>query len=224
MKIYIDTYTSRCKIMTQIPEGKKVLDIGCGSGRLANILMLQKKCLVYCIEKDAAMAYIAHGKCMEVLNIDIEKEDPPYQAGYFDCIILGNVLEHMKEPEDVLRRLKKYLSDDGFVIYSVPNIVNWYSRLIILSGKFEYTENGVFDHGHLRFFDLNSAKKLAVDTGYTIMWIDVTPSIYFLKSYLNFLWYDMASIWKNLFADEFIIKAMKVKGERIAQDVKQMQE
>lgn len=207
--MYIDTYTSRCIIFKLIPIGSKVLEIGCGSGRLANLLSIRKKCRVYCVEKEPAMAGIAKNKCVEMLNVDIETEGLPYGAGAFDSILLGNVLEHMKEPSRVLADLKKYLSDDGFLIYSVPNIVNWHSRMTILFGRFEYAENGVFDRTHLRFYNLNSAKKLAQDAGYRITWLDVTPSIYLFKEKLNFLWYRLAVFWKNLFADEFIIQAKK---------------
>lgn len=207
--MYIDTYTSRCKIFKKIPIESKVLEIGVGSGRLANLLSIRKKCRVYCVEKEPAMAGIARNKCVEVLNIDIETEEMPYGNGAFDCIILGNVLEHMKEPSKILIKLKKYLSDSGFLIYSVPNIVNWHSRMTIFFGKFEYAESGVFDKTHLRFYNLNSAKKLAEDAGYKITWLDVTPSIYFYKEKLNFLWYGLAVLWKNLFADEFIIQAKK---------------
>lgn len=206
--MYIDTYTSRCKIFKLIPPGSKVLEIGCGSGRLANLLTIRKKCRVYCVEKEPAMAGIARNKCVEMLNMDIETEELPYERGAFACIILGNVLEHMKEPSKILANLKKYLSDDGFLIYSVPNIVNWHSRMTIFLGKFEYAESGVFDKTHLRFYNLNSAKKLAEDAGYRIIWMDVTPSIYLFKEKLNFLWYGLAKLWKNLFADEFIIKAI----------------
>lgn len=80
--MYIDTYTSRCKIFRQIPRGSKVLEIGCGSGRLANILSLKKNCQVYCVDKDPAMAGIARNKCVEVLNIDIEESKLPYEAGF----------------------------------------------------------------------------------------------------------------------------------------------
>ena len=207
--MYIDTYTSRCKMFRQIPDGSKVLEIGCADGRLANILTIKKKCRVYCVEKDRAMAAIGKSKCEEMLNIDIENKELPYEAGDFDCIVLGNVLEHMREPAKILAGIKKYLSEDGFLIYSVPNIVNWHSRLTILSGKFEYAESGVFDKTHLRFYNLNSAKQLAQDAGYRIVWLDVTPSIYFYKERLNFLWYGLAALWKNLFADEFIIMAGK---------------
>ncbi len=207
--MYIDTYTSRCKIFKLIPSGSKALEIGCGSGRLANLLSIKKKCRVYCVDKEPAMAGIAKNKCVEMLNIDIERTELPYENGYFDCIVLGNVLEHMKDPSGILTSLKKYLSDDGVLIYSVPNIVNWHSRMTIFSGKFEYADSGIFDKTHLRFYNLNSAKKLAQDAGYRIIGLDVTPSIYIFKEKLNFLWYGLAVLWKNLFADEFIIQARK---------------
>ncbi len=207
--MYIDTYTSRCKIFGLVPSESKVLEIGIGSGKLANLLTMSKKCRVYCVEKDSIMTSIARNKCVEILNIDIESAELPYEHGFFDCIVLGNVLEHMKEPSRVLTDLKKYLSNDGFLIYSVPNIVNWHSRTTIFFGKFEYAESGVFDKTHLRFYNLNSAKNLAEDAGYGIISLDITPSIYFYKEKLNFLWYALAKLWKNLFADEFIIQAKK---------------
>ena len=207
--MYIDTCTSRFKIFEQIPEGSTVLEIGCADGRLANMLSIKKKCRVYCIEKDPGMACIAKGKCMDIQNIDIEKTQLPYNERFFDCAVMGNVLEHMVEPLQVLKEIRKFLSDDGFLIFSVPNIVNWHSRLTIFFGKFEYAQSGVFDRTHLHFYNLNSAKKLAVEAGYNIVSLDVTPSIYFCKERLNFLWYRMALLWKNLFADEFIIKANK---------------
>ena len=207
--MYIDTCTSRCKIYELITEGSTVLEIGCADGRLSNILSIKKKCRVYCIEKDTAMACIAKSKCVDIHNIDIEKTQLPYSEGFFDYVIMGNVLEHMVEPVKVLKDIRKYLSDDGFLIFSVPNVVNWHSRLTIFFGKFEYAESGIFDRTHLHFYDLNSVKKFAVDAGYNIVSLDVTPSIYFFKEWLNFLWYRMALAWKNLFADEFIIKANK---------------
>jgi len=206
--MYIDTYTSRCIIFKDIPIGAKVLEIGCGSGRLANLLSLKKKCKVYCIEKDPVFAAIAKNKCVDMQNIDIETQEPPFVPQFFDCIILGNVLEHMRDPSIVLRSLGKYLSKDGFIIYSVPNIVNWHSRSVIFSGRFEYEDSGVFDRTHLRFFNLKTAKELASEGGFKIIWIDVTPSIYFYKEKLNFMWYALAKYWKNLFSDEFIIKVV----------------
>ncbi len=212
--MYIDTITSRCKIYGQIPRNSRVLEIGCADGRLANMLTMKKNCRVFCVEKDPAMACIARSKCEQMHNIDIEKTALSFEEGFFDCIVMGNVVEHFVEPEKILKELKRYLSNGGFLIYSVPNIVNWHSRLTIFSGKFEYSECGVFDKTHLHFYNLNSAAKLAINAGYSIEWLDVTPSIYFCKERLNFLWYRMAVMWKNLFADEFIIKTKKICCEK----------
>ncbi len=209
--MYIDTYTSRMKIYERIPGGSKVLEIGSGSGILANLLS-KKKCRVYCVEKQHTFALISKNKCEEILNVDIETSELPYEIGFFDYIVLGNVLEHLREPSKILIKIKKYLKEDGFIIYSVPNIVNWYSRTAIFLGKFEYAKSGVFDETHLRFYNLNSAKKLAAESGYSIIWLDVTPSVYFFKDKLNFLWYGLAVLWKNLFADEFIVQARKISS------------
>ncbi len=208
--MYIDTYTSLCKIFNLIPHGSTVLEIGCGSGRLSNMLTLKKKCNVYCIDKKPIITSFARGKCREIITVDIETAVLPYKDGIFDCIILANVLEHMKEPGEVLIRLSKHLKDDGSLIYSIPSIVNWYSRLSIFLGKFEYQDGTVFDRDHLRFYDLRSARKLATDAGYRIIREDVTPSIYFYKEKLNPVWYQLAKSWKNLFADEFIFMAKKI--------------
>lgn len=207
--MYIDTFTSRCKIFDQVSHGSRVLEIGCGSGKLSNLLTIWKRCKVYCIDKDPVCSPFAKGKCIEILNMDIENSKLPYEDGYFDHIILVNVLEHMTNPKKVLMDLKKYLSENGSLIYSVPNIVNWHSRMTIFLGKFEYTDGTVFDSNHLRFFNLKSAKNLAIGAGYHIVWLDVTPSLYFYKKKLNFLWYHLAKAWKNLFADEFLILAKK---------------
>jgi SAM-dependent methyltransferase len=207
--MYIDSYTSRCKIIKRVPKGSRVLEIGCGDGRLANILSIRKSCKVYCVDKDPVLANIAKKKCVEIHNIDIESSDLPFECGFFEVIIIESVLEHLKEPMLVLKTLNRFLAEKGVLIYSVPSIVNWHSRFTIFFGKFNYADRGVFDKTHLRFYDLKSAKKLAVDSGYRITWIDVTPSLYFYKENLNDVWYRLAVLWKNLFADEFIFEALK---------------
>lgn len=204
-----DTFSSQFKIFNRVSHGSKVLEIGCGSGRLSNLLSIWKQCKVYCVDKDPVISSLAKGKCIEILNINIENSELPYEDGFFDHIILLNVLEHMVEPAQVLLNLKRYISENGSLIYSVPNIVNWYSRMTIFLGKFEYVEGTVFDRNHLRFFNMNSARNLAIDAGYQIIWFDVTPSIYLYKEKFNFLWYQCAKTLKNLFSDEFIIAAKK---------------
>ena len=84
------------------------------------------------------------------LNIKYEK--------YFDIIVFADILEHLKEPLEVLKRYKKYLKDDGYIIISIPNIANWKIRFKSLLGRFEYNEYGILDSGHLRFFNEKSQR------------------------------------------------------------------
>jgi len=212
-KYRIDEHSSQILFLRGVPDNSKVLDAGCGSGKIANQLTLKKGCRVWGIEADPFLAAISRKKCISVMNANLEvaSDSLPYEKGFFDVILLRHVLEHLIDPFKVLRDLKKYLSEEGLLIYSVPNIVNWHSRLQILLGRFEYQEGGVFDWGHLRFFNLASAKKLAEDAGYLIKQIDCTSSIYLFEDsrFFSYLWYKLARLHMNLLADEFIIQATK---------------
>ena len=78
------------------------------------------------------------------MNIDMKNTGLPCEKETFDCIIIENEFEHMIEPEQVLIRLKKYLKEDGFLIYFIPTL-RWHSRMSILPGKFDYEDGTVFD-------------------------------------------------------------------------------
>jgi 2-polyprenyl-3-methyl-5-hydroxy-6-metoxy-1,4-benzoquinol methylase len=63
------------------------------------------------------------------------------------------VLEHLFEPEEVLKKYMKYLKKDGGIIASIPNIKN-YTILsdLVIRDRFEYRDAGILDRSHLRFF------------------------------------------------------------------------
>ena len=104
----------------------RVLDIGCATGRLAEKLREQKGCSVVGIECDKIAAQTARRRCNEVIVTDIEHfEDIPFQPGSFDIIVFADVLEHLREPETILNRFKPYLSEDGYILISVPNVAQW---------------------------------------------------------------------------------------------------
>jgi len=128
--MHIDIFTSQGKIFDRVSHGSecwKSVAVQEDSqtyypyGNNARFIVLTR----------SAISLLAKGKCIEILNIDIEKSELPYENGFFDHIILVNVLEHMIEPKQVLMNLKRYLSENGSIIYSVPNIVNWHSRMMI---------------------------------------------------------------------------------------------
>lgn len=86
----------------------------------------------------------------------------------FDYIILGDILEHLVEPEKLLKCLKSHLSDKGVIIASIPNILHFSAIGEILKGSFEYTDAGVLDRTHLRFFTLYNCIMMLQNCGYEI--------------------------------------------------------
>lgn len=196
-------------IFQLIEPDKRILDVGCGTGKLAEQLRLKKNCYVVGIERDEVEARLAQQRCDKLLLADVEKlEDIPFQAGYFDIIVFADILEHLLNPEAVLQRFKKYLPDSGYVFVSVPNIANWSIRLKLLAGKWNYKETGLLDKTHIRFFTLKTVKEMIQRCGYTITYLGCTSGLGYVD--WRIISRNPANLWKGLLGYQFMIKAKKV--------------
>ncbi len=115
--------------------------------------LVKHGCDVTGVEIDAVAAAKAKKICSRVIVGNIESETVASQiSGPFNVIILGDILEHLVEPELVLEQTKKWITKDGYLILSVPNVAHWTMRLSLLLGKFEYKTLGLLDRTHLHFF------------------------------------------------------------------------
>ena len=152
-----------------IPEGvKRVLDIGCGHGLVGKRLKEARGIEVVGIEVNPAAAEEAKKNLDKVYTIDIETAKPDLGREYFNCIIFGDVLEHLINPWQVVKEMKEFLAPGGYVIISLPNISHWPVIKNLLAGKWAYQREGTLDITHLRFFTLESARKMLEDAGLTI--------------------------------------------------------
>ena len=86
----------------------------------------------------------------------------------FDVILFADVLEHLKQPGDVLRRVRPFVAENGVVIASIPNVAHGSVRLALLGGEFRYRDWGLLDDTHLRFFTRASIQDLFEETGYVV--------------------------------------------------------
>lgn len=91
---------------------------------------------------------------------NIEECNLDCNENYFDVIIMADILEHLINPYEVLTCIKKYLTKDGVIIASIPNFRHYdVLKSVFLDGDFKYSDLGILDKTHLRFF----CKKNIVD-------------------------------------------------------------
>jgi 2-polyprenyl-3-methyl-5-hydroxy-6-metoxy-1,4-benzoquinol methylase len=163
------------KMFRLVGENKRVLDFGCATGYFAQLLTT-KGCRVTGIELNQDAAKVAEQYCEQVIIADLDlvslPEILPEQA--FDVAIFGDVLEHLRDPWRILKETQKLLSQEGYIVASIPNIAHGSIRLALLQGKFEYTELGILDNTHLRFFTRKTVEELLEHSGYFIETIDRT--------------------------------------------------
>lgn len=159
-------YSTKSVICELLPEkGSQVLDVGCNDGFFGRV---KKGNVYYGIDKslealEEAKKYYA-GTAYYDLNV---LERLPWDKK-FDVIIFADVLEHVLEPEKVLKFfVSNYLNETGFVIVSLPNIANWQVRVNLLFGRFEYTDTGIMDNTHLRFYTFKTALDLVKGLGFS---------------------------------------------------------
>ena len=164
-----DLNNSHTLAILSVPPGSRVLDIGAANGSVARALV-DRGCTVCAVEVDPASAREAEEHCEEVVVADVEQLDVRAAFGGrdFDAVLLLDVLEHLRDPHAVLRDVTRVVRADGRLIVSVPNVAHAAVKLALLGGRFRYTELGLLDKTHLRFFDKPALDQLLADAGLVV--------------------------------------------------------
>ncbi|MCB9987705.1 MAG: class I SAM-dependent methyltransferase [Rhodospirillales bacterium] len=171
-----DSYfkNTRPEMLGFIPSGiKTLLDVGCGAGRFAFSVKQRYNCEVWGIEPNSQFASEANGILDKVINNVYTGEVEQIEGKQFDCIVFNDVLEHMEDPWKILKASRSNLTNQGVVVASIPNLRFWEVLWgLLIKGSFTYTESGILDSTHLRFFTRKEMIKLFEDTGYDIINIE----------------------------------------------------
>jgi SAM-dependent methyltransferase len=150
------------------PHTQALLDVGCGTGRLGGSLKTLGIPRVVGVELNPRAAAEARAMLDEVVVADIEKDPLPFADGSFDCIVYGDILEHLVDPWTTLHSQRRLLTPAGAVVVSIPNVAYWRNVLDIVRGRWEYTASGTLDATHLRFFTWAGIEQLLAQAGYRV--------------------------------------------------------
>jgi 2-polyprenyl-3-methyl-5-hydroxy-6-metoxy-1,4-benzoquinol methylase len=148
-----------------VGSNKRVLEVGCAGGHMTEALQHQG-CRVVGIDVDPEAA-TASRFAEDVIMVDLDRDDLVEKLGdrRFDVALFGDVLEHLRDPLELVRRVRELLVPGGYVVVSVPNVTHVDVRLALLEGRFEYRDLGLLDRTHLRFFTADSIEDLLRDAG-----------------------------------------------------------
>lgn len=160
------------RIINNSPTGN-VLDVGCAGGEISEFAT-QIGHNVVAVDLNQPPKQLS--KAIFIQH-DLDKGLPATINGKFDLIICADVLEHLRTPDKLLYELQERLTTSGKIVASIPNFGNWYPRIRVLLGKFDYDARGILDQSHLRFFTKKSFTRIANIAGYDVtnIWTTGTP-------------------------------------------------
>ena len=146
-----------------------VLEAGCGTGATGALALKRGRAGRYVgIELFESAAARARNVLSEVVVGDVEAIEPDWQPAEFDALILSEVLEHLREPWAVLRKLSRFVRPGGLVLASSPNISHWRVVRELVNGRFPLDDQGVFDRTHMRWFTPESFVEMFEGAGFAV--------------------------------------------------------
>lgn len=149
------------QVKGRLPEGAKVLEIGCGVGALLSRIHAEvgESGSVTGIEPHSGHAKFAkEAKGLDVRNGLLEDILPDLENGSFDLVVMNHVLEHTISPTETLEAIKGLLKPGGIYVAEVPNVEAPGSRL-----------SHFFHPAHHYNFSPATFKRLALKTGFEVL-------------------------------------------------------
>ncbi len=183
---YYKLFNGRSKKIIQLLDGfeGRLLDVGCGDATITLQLKQALGCEIEAVELIEENVKRAAEKGFSVKKVDLNLEKLPFKSNSFDCVFSGEVLEHVIDSDGLLLDMKRVLKKDGVLILTVPNVANWYNRLIMLFGYLpHYIESGSrksygtpfgLINGHVKAFTKRSLAEMIKTNGFKIEFLGGT--------------------------------------------------
>lgn len=146
----------------------RLLDVGCGGGDFGALVKAEKNAEVWGVDLSSHAIELARGK-LDYALLGGFLDDLPLPDHYFDVITFNDSLEHFPDPLPALELCKQKLAPNGRLVCSLPN-VRYFDNVIhfLIDKDWRYTDSGILDYTHLRFFTKKSMLRLFEEAGYTV--------------------------------------------------------
>ncbi len=162
-------YSSHYYVQQLVGAERTVLDLGCAEGAVAAELKANGNRVT---GVDLLPAASNSHAFEDYFSADLEEGIQPViealQGRRFDRVLLLDVLEHLRHPEKLLQQCREVLAPQGELIISVPNVAHLSVRLMLLLGRFEYTQRGIIGQNPPPFFTRKTARRLMLGERFEI--------------------------------------------------------
>ncbi|WP_295547847.1 methionine biosynthesis protein MetW [uncultured Pseudacidovorax sp.] len=124
------------RIVRLVPEGARVLDLGCGDGALLERLQRERGCTGYGVEIADGNVLTSVRRGVDVIQLNLDEGLSMFEDASFDVVLQIDTLQHLRNAEIMLRETAR-VGRIGIVAF--PNFAHWPNRLSILQGRMPVT-------------------------------------------------------------------------------------
>lgn len=196
-----------------VPEGARILDLGCAGGYVAQALRDRKSVHAFGVDMAPLPAEV---ELDGFLQHDLEQGLPERLPTEVDVVLMLDVLEHLSAPERFLEVLRdRFRFSQGLtVMASTGNVAFFVTRLLHLLGMFNYGKKGILDITHKRLLTRKTFRNLFEQNGYEVLAVRAVPGPWqmilgngFLGRAVTGVNAALCKIWPSMFAYQFFVEA-----------------
>lgn len=171
-EVDMSSQTAPANVIRMVGENKRVLEIGCGPGSITKLLVKKGLCQVTGLELDPDAIKRVAPYCERVMQVDLNSSGWPTlleNCKAFDVVVAADVLEHLYDPWATLKRMVSLISQNGYLVISLPHVGHAAIASCLIDGDFNYRDCGLLDRTHIRFFGLKNIEDLFKQAGLKII-------------------------------------------------------